>query len=51
MENEGEKNEIITRIKNIENSKRKAVQKRVLKALNILEDGNRLPKGWDKRNI
>jgi len=40
-----------SRIRNLENSKSKTVQKKVLKALNILEDSEELPKGQNKRNV
>jgi len=48
MENPDEKEEITSKIKLLEESKSAAVRNRVSKALNVLEKGEPLPKGWSK---
>lgn len=48
MEDEGDKEMIISRIKKLEDSKSTAVRNRVSKALKTLEEGDPLPKGWYK---
>lgn len=49
LANPDKKNEIISKLKVLENHKSGAVRNRVFKAMKVLEDGETLPKGWLKK--
>lgn len=51
LQNPDKVKDITSKIKPLQNDKSVAVRNRVLKALNVLENGENLPKGWSKKNL